>query len=55
MVIAQDIWTWDINNFVSLSRSKEGGTVTFRDDTKRHIIGYGNVKIGTEIHIERGE
>ena len=38
--------TWDINNFATLSRSKEGGTVTFGDDSKGHIIGYGNVKIG---------
>ena len=39
--------TWDINNFATLSRSKEGGTSTFGDDSKGHIIGYGNIKIGT--------
>ena len=36
--------TWDINNFATLSRYHEGGTVTFRDDAKGKIIGIGNVK-----------
>ena len=44
--------TWDINNFATLSRSKKGGSVTFGDDSKGHIIGYGNVKIGTSPAIE---
>ena len=39
--------TWDINNFASLSRYHEGGTVTFRDDSKGKIIGIGNIKIGS--------
>ena len=38
--------TWDINNFETLSRYHEGGTVTFRDDSKGKIIGIGNIKIG---------
>ena len=39
--------TWDINSFVTLSRYHEGGTVTFRDDSKGNIIGIGNIKIGS--------
>ena len=38
--------TWDINNFITLSRYVEGGTVTFGDDSKGTIIGIGNIKIG---------
>jgi len=44
--------TWDINNFATLSRYHEGGTVTFRDDAKGKIIGIDNVKIGTSPLIE---
>ena len=44
--------TWDINNFATLSRYVEGGTVTFRDDSKGTIIGIGNIKIGTSPLIE---
>ena len=44
--------TWDINNFATLSRYHEGGTVTFRDDTKGKIIGIGNIKLGTSPLIE---
>ena len=44
--------TWDINNFVTLSRYHEGGTVTFRDDAKGKIIGIGNVKFDTSPLIE---
>ena len=39
--------TWDINKFATLSRYVEGGTFTFRDDSKGTIIGIGNIKIGT--------
>ena len=44
--------TWDINNFVTLSRYQEGGTVTFGDDSKGNIIGIGNSKIGSSPLIE---
>ena len=44
--------TWDINNFATLSRYVEGGTVTFGDDSKGNIIGIGNIKIGTSPLIE---
>ena len=44
--------TWDINNFATLSRYHEGGTVTFGDDAKGKIIGIGNVKFGTSSLIE---
>ena len=39
--------TWDINNFPTLSRCHEGGTVTFGDDSKGKIIGICNIKIGS--------
>ena len=44
--------TWDINNFATLSRYHEGGTVTFGDDSKGKIIGIGNIKIGSSLLIE---
>jgi len=44
--------TWDINNFVTLSRYHEGGTVTFGDDSKGKIIGIGNIKIDSSPLIE---
>ena len=44
--------TQDINNFTVLSRSSEGGTITFRDDSKGKIIGIGNIKIGSSPLIE---
>jgi len=44
--------TWDINNFATLSRSNEGGIVTFRDNSKGKIISVGNIKIGTSPLIE---
>jgi len=44
--------TWDINNFATLSRYHEGGTVTFGDDSKEKIIGIGNIKIGSSPLIE---
>ena len=44
--------TWDINNFVTLSRYVEGDTVTFRDDSKGTIICTDNIKIGTSPLIE---
>jgi len=44
--------TWDINNFATLSRYVEGGTVTFGDDSKGTIIGIGNIKIGASPLIE---
>jgi len=44
--------TWDINNFATLSRYPEGGTVIFGDDAKDKIIGIGNVKLGTSPLIE---
>ena len=44
--------TWDINNFATLSRYHEGGTVTFGDDTKGKINGIGNIKLGTSSIIE---
>ena len=44
--------TWDINNFASLSRYHEGGTVTFGDDSKEKIVGIGNIKLGLSPMIE---
>jgi len=44
--------TWDINNFATLSRYQEGGTITFGDDSKGNIIGIGNIKIGSSPLIE---
>ena len=46
--------TWDINNFATLSRYHEGGTVTFGDDSKDKIIGIGNIKIGSSRIIKEG-
>ena len=43
---------WDINNFATLSRYVEGGTVTFGDDSKGTIIGIGNIKVGASPLIE---
>ena len=39
--------TWDINNFATLSRYHEGGTVTFGDDSKGKIVCIGNIKLGS--------
>ena len=39
--------TWDINNFATVSRYVEGGTVTFGDDSNCTIFDIGNIKIGT--------
>ena len=44
--------TWDINNFTTLLRYLEGGTVTFGDDSKGKIIGIVNIKIGSSPLIE---
>ena len=44
--------TWDINNFATLSRYHEGGTVTFGDDSKEKFIGICNIKIGSSPLIE---
>ena len=44
--------TWDINNFTTLSRYVEGGTVTFGDDSKGTIIGIVNINIGASPLIE---
>ena len=44
--------TWDINNFATLSRYHEGGTVAFGDDSKGNIIGIGNIKVGSSLLIE---
>ena len=44
--------TWDINNFVTLSRYHEGATVTFGDHSKGNIIGIGNIKVGSPPLIE---
>ena len=44
--------TWDINNFATVSRYHEGGTVTFGDDAKGKFIGIGNVKFSTSPLIE---
>ena len=44
--------TWDINNFVTLSRYHEGGTVTFGDDSKGKIVGICNIKLGSSPMIE---
>jgi len=44
--------TWDINNFATLSRYHEGGTVTFGDDSKRKIVGIGNIKLSSSLMIE---
>ena len=44
--------TWDVKNFQMLSRKCEGGIVTFGDDSKGNIIGFGNVKVGNSPLIE---
>ena len=44
--------TWDINNFATLSRYHEGGTVTFEDDAKGKIVGIDNIKLGSSPMIE---
>ena len=44
--------TWNINNFLTLSRYQESGTFTFRDDSKGNIIGIDNIKIGSSPMIE---
>ena len=44
--------TWNINNFATLLRSSEGGTVIFGDDSKGKIIGICNIKIGSSHLIE---
>jgi len=44
--------TWDINNFATLSRYYEGGTVTFEDYFKGKTIGIGNIKFGSSPLIE---
>ena len=44
--------TLDINNFATLSRNHEGGTITFGDNFKGKIIGIGNIKIGSSLLIE---
>ena len=44
--------TWNINNFATLSRYQESGTVTFGDDSKGNIISIGNTKIGSSPLIE---
>ena len=44
--------TWDINNFATLSRTFEGGFVTFGDDSKGRIISFDNVKIDIPSLIE---
>ena len=44
--------TWDINNFATLSRYHEGGTVTFGDDSKGKIVGICNIKLGSSPLIE---
>jgi len=43
--------TWDINNFATLSKYHEGGTVTFRDESKSKIVDIG-IKIGSSPLIE---
>ena len=43
--------TRDNNNFATLSRSSEGGTVTFRD-SKGKIVGIGNNKVVSSLLIE---
>jgi len=45
-------YAWDINNFVTLSRYHEDGTVTFGDDSKGKFIDIGNIKIGSSFLIE---
>ena len=44
--------TWYINNFATLSRYHEGGTITFGDDQKGKIIGIDNIKISSSPLIE---
>ena len=44
--------TWDINNFATLSRYDEGGTITFEDDSKGKTVDIGNIKIGSSPSIE---
>jgi len=44
--------TWDINNFATLSRYHEGGTITFGDVSKGKIVGIGNIKLGSSPMIE---
>ena len=43
--------TWD-NNFATLSRYHEGGTITFGDDSKGKIICISNIKISSSPLIE---
>ena len=44
--------TWDVNNFTTLSRMFEGGTIIFGEDSKGRIIGFGNIKISKSPLIE---
>ena len=41
-----------MNNFKTLSRYNENGTVTFGNDSKGKIIGIGNIKIDSSLLIE---
>ena len=44
--------TWDVNNFAMLSKTCKSDIVTFGDNSKGRIIGFGNVKIDTSPLIE---
>ena len=44
--------TWDIDNFATLSTYNEGGTITFRDDSKGKIVGICNIKIDSSLLIK---
>ena len=44
--------TWDINNFATLLRCHEGGTVTLEDDSKGKIVSIGNIKFDSSPLIE---
>ena len=44
--------TWDINSFTTLSKYNEGGTITFRDDSKGKFVGLENIKVSSSSLIE---
>ena len=46
--------TWDINNFATLSRYHEGGTVTFEDDSKSKTIGIGSSPLIEKVILVEG-
>ena len=43
---------WDVNNFATLSRMREGGTITLGDDSEGKKFNFDNVKIGASLLIK---